>query len=133
MLGPMPPTSPPSSPASPGTMQSVAALSDAEIRLAKLEESNKELQRLLADKAAQELRDLEETGLLGRAVTRVFGKSWSTSFYGLLAGASGIVAIVPDLPTNVHKIAGVATAVGTLMLGISAKSKNVTGVERPKA
>ena len=50
--------------------------------------------------------------------------------YGVLAGASGIVAMLPNVSPQVHQVAGALTAVGTLMLGISAKSKNVTGVEK---
>lgn len=130
----MPPFPPPSSSASPApTMDATKALSDAELRLAKLE-------ALLADRIAQQAKDDADKGIVPRAIDRVFGKSWSTSFYGLLAGAGGIVGVVPDsghpilFGMTLHQLAGGASAIGMLMVGLSSKSKNVTGAERaPKA
>lgn len=79
--------------------------------------------------SAQQNQD-DDGGIVGRAITRVFGRSWSTSLYGLMAGASGIVAVVPDLPHRVHQLAAIVSAIGIALLGHAAKSKNVTGVDK---
>jgi hypothetical protein len=136
-LGPMATPTIPSSPASPGTMHEGKALSDAELRIARLEEDNAKTRALLADRIAQAAKEAEEQGLLGRSISKVFGKSWSTSFYGVLAAGAGVVAVLPDnghpvvFGLTLHQLAGGASALAMGLLGFSSKSKNVTGTEKP--
>ncbi len=87
------------------------------------------LEKMLADRAAQDAKD-EGKGSLAVKVDAVLGKSWSTTLWGVLAGSGSIVAMVPSLPSWAHQVAAVATAIGVLMIGVSAKSKNVTGTEK---
>ncbi len=134
----------PTSPASPGTMHTTGALSDAEIRLAKIEASNARLEeeaaearRLLADRIAQQAKDDADKGIIPRFIDRVLGKSWSTGLYGWVGAACSAVALFPNdghpivFGLTLHQIAGAAAALSMGFLGQSAKSKNVTGLEKP--
>lgn len=69
----------------------------------------------------------EGKGLIERKLEHVFGRSWRTSCLGLLALASGVLPLIPGVPSWVVDAAHTTTTLaagGGLML---AKDRNVTG------